>query len=311
MSFLINLLPWILSLVFVSILGLCLGSFVGAFVTRYVRSEKVTKGRSHCDFCNHLLSWRENIPLISWLVQKGKCRHCGHSLSAFYPGVELATALTFGSLYFYFFKTALPIFIAPVDFIRFVSFILALLISLTLIAIFFADLRDGIIPDVSLIWGVALTVIYKIWDAASGYWLLRSNLLDPANKLGKYLIQTGFLDFHLKNYYLIPLAWDLGGAILAVAFFLLLVLVTRGRGMGLGDVKFAFLMGLLCGWPKIAVAIMIAFVTGALVSLVLMLFKKKGLKSTIHFGPFLVLAIPIALLWSDFLLQLYFKIRPS
>jgi leader peptidase (prepilin peptidase)/N-methyltransferase len=85
----------------------------------------------------------------------------------------------------------------------------------------------------------------------------------------------------------------------AALFFLLLVLLTRWQGMGLGDVKLAGLMGLILGFPKIIVALYLGFLTGALVGVILVLTKRKRLKSEIPFGPFLVLATFIALFWGD------------
>lgn len=85
----------------------------------------------------------------------------------------------------------------------------------------------------------------------------------------------------------------------AALFFLLLVLLTRWQGMGLGDVKLAGLMGLILGFPSIIVALYLAFLTGALVGVILILTKRKRLKSEIPFGPFLVLATFIALFWGE------------
>ena len=84
----------------IALIGLLIGSFLGAFITRFARSESVVKGRSHCDSCNHMLSWYENIPILSWSIQRGRCRHCHKQLSVFYPAIELATAVSFVSVFF-------------------------------------------------------------------------------------------------------------------------------------------------------------------------------------------------------------------
>ena len=85
----------------------------------------------------------------------------------------------------------------------------------------------------------------------------------------------------------------------AALFFLFLVLLTRWQGMGLGDVKMAGLMGLILGFPSIIVALYLAFLTGALVGVILILMKRKKLRSEIAFGPFLVLSTLIALFWGE------------
>ena len=100
---------------------------------------------------------------------------------------------------------------------------------------------------------------------------------------------------------------EIGGNVIvgmgAAMFFLLLWLVTRGRAMGLGDVKFAFLMGLLLGFPGVVVACYLAFLTGAGVGVILILRGKKGLKSKIAFGPFLILGTCISLIWGSQIIE--------
>ncbi|MGB9706950.1 MAG: prepilin peptidase [Microgenomates group bacterium] len=85
----------------------------------------------------------------------------------------------------------------------------------------------------------------------------------------------------------------------AAGFFYLLVLLTRGRGMGMGDVKLAGLMGLILGWPRIIVALYLAFLTGAIVGVILVLLEKKKFGQHIPFGPFLTTATFISLFWGD------------
>ena len=98
MLFLLNILP----LMFLTLLGLCVGSFCNVLILRIPREEEFVKTPSHCFSCGHTLSWYENIPLLSWLMQGGKCRHCGAAISKQYPIVEglnaamwLLTALLF------------------------------------------------------------------------------------------------------------------------------------------------------------------------------------------------------------------------
>lgn len=87
------------------------------------------------------------------------------------------------------------------------------------------------------------------------------------------------------------------------AFFLFLFFITRGKGMGFGDVKFAFFMGLSLGWPQIMVSFYLAFLTGAFVSLILVIGGRKSFKNTIPFGPYLAAAMGISLLFGDLLWQ--------
>jgi len=124
-----------------------------------------------------------------------------------------------------------------------------LLIMYCLLAIFVSDLRYMTIPDKVVYPAIFLSLLYSLFFIRDSVFLISG----------------------------------LGTA----GFFYFLVLVTKGRGMGLGDVKLAGLMGLILGWPKIAVALFLAFLTGAVVGVILILLGKKRFGEHIPFGPFL------------------------
>ena len=105
------------------------------------------------------------------------------------------------------------------------------------------------------------------------------------------------------------LIWDrLSSAFILFSFFLLLVLITRGRGMGLGDVKYSFFMGLFLGSKKTLIGFYVAFLTGALLSLILMIGGRAKMKSIIPFGPFLVFATLVASIYGDSLWIVFLRI---
>lgn len=101
-----------------------------------------------------------------------------------------------------------------------------------------------------------------------------------------------------------PLATSLLSGFLCASFLLLVHLLTRGRGMGLGDVKFAVLGGFVVGLNFSFIWLLLAFLTGATVGSILIMLKKAGLKDKIAFGPFLVIAIPATLIWGQKILEL-------
>jgi len=149
-----------------------------------------------------------------------------------------------------------------------ISLLFYLIIVSSLIVIFFTDLKYGIIPDKILLPAVIISAVYLL-------------IFSPQS-----------LIMHLVSGF---------GACM---FFLILVLITKGKGMGTGDVKFAFLMGLFLGFPQIIVGLYIAFLTGALISIILVLWGKKNFfKGTIPFGPFLVLGTLTSIFLGNFLLQ--------
>lgn len=151
-----------------------------------------------------------------------------------------------------------------------------LFIVSSLIVIFFTDLKYQIIPDKII--ALAVLVIFG------------------------YLVLTTFNSvFVYKTLFEHPLLIHTATGILAFLFFLFIYFVTRGRGMGFGDVKLSFLIGLILGPILTFLALYIAFLTGAGIGIILILWKKKGLKEKIPFGPFLVIGAFISLLFPEHL----------
>ncbi len=88
----------ILVVVLAAAVGACLGSFLNVVLWRVPRSESLTEPPSHCPHCDARLGPTELVPIFSWVLQRGRCRHCGAHISARYPLVELGGALTLGAL---------------------------------------------------------------------------------------------------------------------------------------------------------------------------------------------------------------------
>ena len=226
-------------------LGAVVGSFINCVVYRVNHSLSPLKGRSICPKCKHRLAWKDNIPLLSFLLLGGRCRYCSSPISWQYPIVEL----TAGAL-------ALLIF-------SFQFSIYNLIITYSLLAIFVSDLIYITIPDEIVFPTLFIVFIYLILQSPN------------------FLISNFLISF------------------LTASFFYFLVLITHGRGMGLGDVKLAGLMGLILGWPKILAALYLAFLTGAFFGVILILLKKKKFGQHIAFGPFLTTATFISIFWGE------------
>ncbi|RJR25464.1 prepilin peptidase [Candidatus Microgenomates bacterium] len=145
-----------------------------------------------------------------------------------------------------------------------IGLILSLILFSGLIVIFFIDLEHQIIPDKIVL---PLCLIYFIYYLVTDYWLLVTN--------------------HLPS------------AVVSFLLFLSLFLITKGKGMGFGDVKLSFLMGLVLGFPKVVIAFYIAFLTGAFLGIILILVKKAKFGKPIAFGPFLVFGTTLSYLWGE------------
>ncbi len=248
-----------MAFILVFILGTALGSFLNVLIDRLSTGRTFIKGRSYCENCKKVLKAIDLIPIVSYLVLKGKCRHCKKSIPFRLFVVEFSTGL-FSSLIFLLYLQG--VFSLP-------AAILIFLIIYAFFGIFVADIVYGIIPD--------LLVIISLFGS--------------------------FLYVLFQN---LPLHNHLFSALGTLAFFFFLFIVTRGKGMGLGDVKLSFVLGLLLGFPLVVVSLYIAFLTGAVISIILVICKKlRFFGSTIPFGPFLVASSVIALFYGREILTVF------
>jgi leader peptidase (prepilin peptidase)/N-methyltransferase len=224
--------------------GLLVGSFLNVIAHRLPRGESLVHPRSRCPGCGTQLRAIDNVPVISWLVLRGRCHHCGASISARYPIVELLT----GALY-------IAVVASQDDAVRIV---LGLLLVTALVPITLIDLELRIIPNV-ITGPAALAAIVAI--AA---------------------LDTDFLPEAL-------IAGAAGGG------FFLVAAILYPRGMGMGDVKLAGMLGLYLG-RAVAPAIFIALIAGVVVGAAVIARKgaKEGRKTAVPFGPFLALGGVIA-----------------
>jgi len=159
-----------------------------------------------------------------------------------------------------------------------------------LIIIFVYDLKHYIIPDKVIFPAIGFVFLYQLFEIFE----FRIFNLFRISDLGFRILAP------LTNYFVVALG--------TATLFLAIVLITKGKGMGIGDIKLAFLMGLLLGWPSIFVALFLAFLIGAIIGIGLILTHKKTLKSEIPFGPFLVTGTFIALFWGEKLINFYLNL---
>lgn len=266
-------------------LGLTIGSFINSIIYRLNTGEDFIIKRSHCPHCGHILNWNDLVPILSFILLRGKCRYCQKPISWQYPLVELTTGLLFVLTTNFFFPVYSPVRSPSITLgteeggLLFVIYYL-IIISFLIIT-FVYDLKHYLIPD---------EVVYPA--------IVLSFLADIFMALNKY----HFSDF-LGVFKLITNGWL--AAFLAAGFFMAIILFSHGKWMGLGDVKLAVFMGLVLGFPKILLALLLAFSFGAIIGIGLIALGKKHLKSEIPFGPFLVTGTLIAIFWGEQLLHWY------
>jgi leader peptidase (prepilin peptidase)/N-methyltransferase len=232
--------------------GLAVGSFLNVVAARMPLKRSIVKPRSACMSCCTELAWYDNVPLVSWIALRGRCRHCGTAIAARYPLVELATALLVVGCVWKL-GASLDALVA--------SFFCA-----TLVAISATDLEHRIVPN-------------RIVVPAAAVVLLAQTALHPSPE------------------------WALGG--FGAALFLFAAALAYPKGMGMGDVKLALLMGAMLG-RTVPVALMVGMISALVPSAVL--FARHGAaarKLAIPFAPFLAVGAVSALFAGHAVLHAY------
>lgn len=246
-----------LVIIYCAVLGLLIGSAINAIVWRLYVGRSWAHGRSMCPDCEHPLAARDLVPVASWVLLRGRCRYCRRRIHWQYPLVELLTAAAF---------TLSAVVLSPSTLFGYFSLAgwLVMLTLLIILAVY--DARWMILPDKvmvpAIIIALGLVMTYAFLTRSSGM-----------------------------------LAGPLLAAFLAGGFFLLLAVGTKGRGMGGGDVKLVFLMGLILGLKATAVALLVAFNVAAVVGVVLILTHRKKRRDYLPFGPYLIGATVLAYLY--------------
>lgn len=249
--------------------GLIIGSFLNVVIWRVPRGESIVHPPSACPHCGAPIKPYDNIPVISWLLLRGKCRSCGGPISVRYPLVELGTGLAFAAVVLCGILGVYPIALVPV-----LLYFAAITVALALIDIDTHKLPNVIVMPSYLV----VAALLALASAITGDWwaLLRAAI---------------------------------GGAILFVAYFVMLLIYPQG--MGFGDVKLAGVIGLILGWlgwGTLAVGGFVAFLLGGLFGIVLLLTRKAGRKSGIPFGPWMLAGAWVGVFVGETLSQGYLSL---
>ena len=255
--------------VLIFLLGLAIGSFLNVCIYRIPLPDVSVHSprRSFCPACNETVSAYDNIPVLSYLLLRGKCRHCSASISVLYPLVELATAGLFLVMYYRFGLT--------------LEFLLALVFLAVLVPIFVIDVQHYIIPNVLIITGLILgfLIVCAIAYQRSDVWYLLIRLIGAV---------AG------------------GSALWVVAVIGTAALRKKAMGGG-DIKLMALIGLFLGAWPELAMVIAFSALGGAIVGTTLILSGVKSRESPIPYGPFLAGAAVLILLWGDILWRLYLQ----
>lgn len=252
-------------LILIFLIGLCWGSFLNVLAYRLLHGHRFFTHRSFCPSCHATIAWYDNIPVVSWIVLRGKCRRCTSSISWLYPFIELTTALVVTGLFIQWYAdfdwcqaASIGTLINMATAKPLASLIWYFVFSSALIAATRTDLDALVIPQIFSIWlvplgfiaaatgGIAITFFQSVIGACIGYGIL----------------------------------W-------IVAWFF--KKCSGQEGMGVGDMELLALIGSFCGPIGVWVSLLVGSFAGMILGGVFVLLKGRGLRVRIPFGPFLSL----------------------
>ncbi|MCX4360977.1 prepilin peptidase [Mucispirillum schaedleri] len=154
----------VLLIIFIGIIGLVFGSFMNVLIMRVPKNISIVKPSSFCPQCMENISWKDNIPVISYILLKGRCRHCKKSIPIMYPLTEILSSLLFVVIYLKFGLSLM--------FFKYVIFIfLVLVVSLTDIYTSTGDFETGMIPTVYIALGILAGLIFAFFEGYTAYYL--------------------------------------------------------------------------------------------------------------------------------------------
>lgn len=239
-----------------AIFGLAVGSTLNSLIWRLHTNKSWMRGRSICPHCEHSLAIRDLVPIISWLWLRGRCHYCHKSISWQYPTIELVTAVLFGLSVWALALTSWQNWLE----VGLWLVILCLLIILAVIDLRWYLLLDKLTYLLIVLASVLLLVELSLGMPWRGVW-------------GSLLAGLG-----------------------AGAFFWAIAAITKGRGMGGGDIKLVIGLGLLLGLQRMVLTLFLAFVGASVVGLALIILTKRSRRDPIPFGPFLIASAVVAYL---------------
>jgi len=274
---------WV-NLVFLFIGGTVVGSFLNVCIFRIPECESIVTPPSRCGSCGRRLRFLDLIPVLSALIFRFRCRYCGHKYSWQYPLIEAVTGFIFVGALVYFGPS--------------LQTVVTIVVSCSLLVIFFIDLRYLIIPDglnaIILVSGIALDVerIYGV--------LAHQGALDDRLYVGavRFLERMGDVE------HAVYLPRSILGMLLGAGTFLLISWVAAKvfgkESMGGGDVKLAGAMGAVLGPGYVfATYTLLSIVIGAVIGVLLIALKIRSRRDYIPFGPMMAVAGIAMLFWGN------------
>ena len=282
----------VLGTIFDGLMGLAFGSFLNVCLSRWPEDESVVKPRSHCRNCDHTLAWWENVPLVSWLALRGRCRKCHAWIGWRYPAVELAVAALWAATVWRS-LTATDLF-APADWVWLVLVETAASMALgwLLVALAILDAENLWLPNFLTVPGTILgLVVTMVHEFASRVDAAPSPLRALLSALIAIFVCAGLI---------LLIRW-------------VYKLVRKREGMGLGDAKLMALLAAWLGLPGALLAFALGAGLGSVAALVVLAVPaaRRGSESwagtKLPFGTFLCIGGIVSSLWGQPIIAAYLR----
>jgi leader peptidase (prepilin peptidase) / N-methyltransferase len=293
------------------IVGLLFGSFLNVCISRLPQHESVVQPRSRCPQCGAAIRWYDNIPLLSWLILRGRCRGCNTSISWRYPVVELAVGFVFlAAAERFLLSIRLDFAVSDANYAdwRWSSVNLAIL-GFLLIGLMVMDWQTMVLPDAFTLGGIAIALFLICTQAI---FLGPNEDQVRLTKHSLHLTSPGGVTDN-GNVFLTGSESLIFGRIAAVCGAALLLLLIRWlyrairhrEGMGLGDVKLIAMIAAFLGfWPAI-LSLFVGTLAAALYGALLLARGKAGAASKLAFGSFLCVGGLVAAMYGNRLIDMY------
>ena len=257
-------------IIIIFIFGLMVGSFLNAVIHRLKVNESIVFDRSRCVHCRHTLGTIDLLPLVSFIMLSGRCRYCRKPISWQYPAVEALTGLIF----------VLAALKNP--YVLSFNYFETLVFSSVFLVIAAYDLKHFLILDKIVFPAVVLSLAANVY-------------MDKAANCSLVSLHCSFMS-------------GIVGAILISLFFLLQYIFSNGRWIGFGDVKLGLLLGSVTGIWGGVLTLILAYVTGSIVGVGLMVMGRKKMSSSLPFGTFLSISAIITMIYGPMIIRWYAKL---
>jgi leader peptidase (prepilin peptidase) / N-methyltransferase len=273
-------------LIIYGLFGLIIGSFLNVCIYRIPLGKSVVFPGSGCPRCGKAIRFYDNIPVISFLLLRGKCRNCGEAISIQYPLVELMTGIAF-------YSCGKAWEFTPATFVN------TIFLSVVIVLVF-TDFNHRILPNVLTIPGIIVGILLSSFQMPACY----SDILS---------VRIAVLPLFKNPPAALPWVGSILGAIIGGGILLIVGLayekLRKKQGLGMGDVKMMAMVGAFLGWRLALLTIFAGSLIGTLIGIFLMLFRNMNLQTKLAFGVFLGIGAAFSLFYGIPFLDWYLSLR--